>query len=218
MRLSHAPHPENYFTASLNALMNKYFLSLVVIFIFLLGLFTSPVLVFADSRGYDEAEQIRRAQQRLDEIDKYEKEKARQRYDATHQSSSSDSDVGSMITVIVVCFVLIVAGLYTSIKKEEQEKMDRKNKLIGEMKKEIEREQEIEKEREREKEIEKKLSEAISLGLKIDDSSKICPACAEAIKLKAEICKHCKRSFSKNEVQEAIDSALNIFLNNKQLL
>ena len=172
--------------------MNKYFISLVVIIICLLGLFTSPVSVFADSRGYDEAEQIRRAGERLDEIDRNQKEQASQRYDAAHGSSSKNSDGGVLVAVVLMvgaglCFFII----YNRI-KQEKEKRGRENNLM------------LERER--------MLSKAISLGFNIDDSSKICPACAETIKLKAELCKYCKRSFSKNEVQDAIDSVLKSFL------
>ena len=173
--------------------MNKYFLSLVVIIICLFGLFTSPVSVFADSRGYDEAEQIRRAGERLDEIDRNQKEQARQRYDARNGSSSSGSSSnGSDLVVALFMIVVIGVGVYyliNAIKKANE------NNLI----------------QEREREIQ--LFKATALGFKIDDSSKICPACAETIKLKAAICKHCKKSFSKDEIQKAIDLALNSFLN-----
>ena len=90
-------------------------------------------------------------------------------------------------------------------RKNENEKRDRENKLMLE----------IAQEEEKEQKRERMLSEATSLGFNIDGSYKICPACAETIKLKAEICKHCKRNFSINEVQEAINSALNIFFQNK---
>ena len=173
--------------------MNKYFLSLVVIIICLLGLFTGPVAVFADSRGYDEAEQIRRAGERLDEIDRNQKEQARQRYDARQGSSSSgsSSDSTGFGGIIVVIVLIIIFWVYLRNKAEK----DSENNLI------------------QERERERQLSNVTDLGFNIDDSSKICPACAETIKLKAEICKHCKKSFSKDEIQKAIDLALNSFLN-----
>lgn len=174
--------------------MNKSSLSLVVIVIFLLGLFVGNANLFADSRGYDDQEKIRRAQERLDQIDKYEQEQAKQRYDKNYGSSASTSTSSGDFSFIIVV-ILIFGFIYYMAHKWKGN--------------EIKREIIITQERE------EWLSKATALGFIIDDASKICPACAETIKLKAEICKHCKRSFSKNEVQEAINSALNTFFQNK---
>lgn len=174
--------------------MNKRSFSLVVIIIFLLGLLAGPVNVFSDSRGYDDQEKIRRAQERLDQIDKYEQEQAKQRYDKNYGSSASTSMSSGDYSLIIVVILIFGSIYYMAYKKVENEKK-RENRIIQERK--------------------ERLYKATALGFIIDDASKICPACAETIKLKAEICKHCKKRFSNDEIQTAIETALNTFFQSK---
>jgi rRNA processing protein Krr1/Pno1 len=61
----------------------------------------------------------------------------------------------------------------------------------------------------------KKLAQAIGLGFSVENATKICPDCAETIKLQAKKCRFCKSEFSEDEVYQVTGRIVDLFLRNK---
>jgi len=58
---------------------------------------------------------------------------------------------------------------------------------------------------------------AKSHGFDEDETDKICPMCSNSIKIKANICKHCKNEFDYSEIEKEMRRKIDIFLSTKNV-
>ncbi len=160
---------------------------------------------------YDQQEAIRREVEKYKQYDQKMKEEAKERYDAANQprvtpSGSdylADYDPWVWSIAIIGAIIFVTFGAIKNKKDTQRRKAQTDeyfaNKLIKEaLAKELL--------------LSNKLNKATSHGFSIDEETRECPSCAETIKLKATICKHCKREFSEEEKARALQAKIDSFL------
>jgi len=91
---------------------------LFIIVILIITAISFSSIAISDDQAYDEEEAIRRAAKQLDDIDKYEKDQARKRWDATHRSTSDEDEKN----VVYICCLCIIFMIIASVKQNKQDK------------------------------------------------------------------------------------------------
>jgi hypothetical protein len=158
----------------------------VIFFVFsvLLTLFAGVGGVCGYNNEFEE-EQIRRAAKQLVEVDRALKEKARQRNAALDRK---DNDDGGFCCVGII-IVIVIGAIANANKKKEQEAA-----------------KDIEADCKQEEELlfDEPLNNAKSFDFTFDNETKVCPACAETIKLAAKKCRFCGEVFDPDKVEAMI--------------
>jgi hypothetical protein len=169
------------------------FFAVIIVFIILL---VGNHSVRGDQRAYDDEEAARRLGEQLYRLDQAERDAARRRY-YEKDSSISPGEAGAFVGSAII--ILMVIGAVAIVKKK------RKQQLTSQF-------TEVEDTENQDTLFTERLEKATLLGFNISKKTKECPACAETIKLKANICRYCRKQFSEDEVQEAIRAKVDIFL------
>jgi hypothetical protein len=170
---------------------------------------------------FDKEEAIRRSAQQLMDGINNQREQAKQRAD---ESEKQQIDTGAIIglSVFAILIFSIMAGTFIAYKKfyvvnysvlkeakgkkallDKQQALLEQKALLSEQKALLAERQSI---------LAERFEKAKSMGFSLDNETKQCPACAETIKLKATICKYCRREFSDEEVQAATRNNVDFFL------
>ncbi len=180
--------------------MSRLSIRFLILIFFILISFTTQLTgsleVLGNDAAYDEQEAVRRAARQLMEIDRAQKEAARKRYDATHSnySSTDDKSCEGVLCCVGLIVVLAIAGAVSAKKQTEQKVL-----------KNIESEN-------KKRPLDECLAIAESIGFSCENETKECPACAEKIKIKAKICRYCRKEFSDEEVEKSLQTKLNEFI------
>jgi len=160
------------------------FVTLLLTVIILIGLLGSQTAL-CDRQAYDDQESMRRATEMLDKIDRSERNEARKRYDARHNSTTDDSAIGALCCIAIIIFIAF--AVWSTSNKNKEKKAKRKL-------------------------FEEKLAQAKDLGFSVDKATRTCPHCAETIKINASTCRFCKKDLSEEGKQRAIEEVVDEYL------
>lgn len=170
--------------------------------------FCTSHIGFANNAAYDEQEAIRRASQRLDAIDRGQKIAAQRRWDATHNSDSSDGAWAALI--IVVALSVFVVSRKNKCKQNKSAKKIQKSSRSGLIRTDQERKRQKE-------ELVSLLEIATPIGFTAKRETKDCPSCARRIQLRATICRHCRKAFLSEDIEKATREAVDRFLQEHEM-